>query len=1210
MKRKCLVAAVSLAPLVLIAAGQAHAQLTISTAINTPVATATAVNNAPADINIVSGGSVGITSPGVAVTINSSNSVTNGGEIGFTAVDNAIGIQVQGGNTGNVVNSASILVTDNYTATTDNNTGLLELPYAQGTNRTDIQVVGPGVVTGSITNISLLTVHGDASFGVDIQAPITGDYTSLQVTPATSTAAESVLIGSITTLGGEPALNGVPATLPTIGFHIGPNGGVGGSINIANVSATGYGTQAILTEGTVGGAVNLSGVITATGYRATARTNTPSVAAQYTALEMTQGGSAVTIAGSVGQGIILSAPPLTAITDASTASDVINGVSILQTLQGTGTISTFGGAPSLVIGSPTKAIEVGVLNPANNTILGTNAALSPYGLAIQGNIIGNGVFDQYYYHNLPAPVHGIGMRVGSTGGFAAKIDGGIYNTGAISGQSYQANATGIHFTSGGATPLIVNDGVIQAISTQENSNKTVVLTGGVVAPVIPVNVNGILIDSGATVGSIVNHSSIIADITGNGGVGGVAGAIIDHSGTLANVTNTGVISAQATQTLVTAQMPITPTAIDMSAGVGPQTITQSFTTDPIVLGAPAYNATITYSQGQIINYLGLVYQATTSVNVAIDPIDYPGYWRQIGATAPYINGSVLMGSGGSSLTVQGGTVNGAVINLGTGSNNVLTVNGPSNLVITATTVTGGIEEVSGALAQSQVAGLGSIPLQGGGNGTMTINVNNGVLIDLNPNTEYVSSVNVGSNGLLVVAADPTRGVNTHFITSGSSTFASGADLGISLLSFAAKQEVLTILETAPGGTLSVGTFGSSGVNNAPWLYTATPSYLPSTGEGVPSEIQLTVTQKSSAELGFNNAEAAGLDAVLAAAPANPDVQASLLAQTTEAGFKKVYDQLLPMQGQGLFDAIDAAAQAVSGMTGAAPAAATRVAGTSLWLQEVNERVDRQGVETLGSFTKLFGLVAGYEHSGERGGATGVTLAYYNVNEQNDADQIGLGIVSSMVEAGAYYRRTVGRFSVSARAAIGYAWYDENRVFASEISAHSGNSNSATGTELTANSNWGGLFYDGHFGANYEQPFGHFYARPEISADFLQLNEGAHSDTGGGDAFDLNVASRDSSRLSGQAIIVFGRQWGQVTWLRAEIDAGYRQIFAGSIGDTVANFNGGNPFTLVPDSEGGWFTAGFSIRGGSPYSYMALEGNVDLQAGEQRYDLRIAGRSIF
>ena len=89
-----------------------------------------------------------------------------------------------------------------------------------------------------------------------------------------------------------------------------------------------------------------------------------------------------------------------------------------------------------------------------------------------------------------------------------------------------------------------------------------------------------------------------------------------------------------------------------------------------------------------------------------------------------------------------------------------------------------------------------------------------------------------------------------------------------------------------------------------------------------------------------------------------------------------------------------------------------------------------------------------------------------------------------------------------------------------------------------------------------------------SADYLRLDEGSHTDIGGGPGFDLFVADRDSTRFSGQAVMVLGAQWGRVSWLRAEISGGYRQVFAGEVGDTTANFADGNPFHPAVGSRPG------------------------------------------
>jgi hypothetical protein len=1159
MNRTFLLAAVSIAPLLVIAPGAAMATDTISTATSTPVATATATSNGPDDISISSSGSIGLTASGVAVTINSNNTVTNAGQIGATAIDNVVGIQAQGGHTGSITNDNTINVTDNYSPTDTNNDGLIDGAFAQGTNRIGIQVVGASPFVGDISNLGTITVHGDNSAGVSIEAPITGSFRSLLLNPASGTTAATLTQGSIAVLGDN-----------SVGFQITPTGAVGGDLTLSGVSATGVNTRAVVIGGSVGGAATFSGAIQATGYRTTQRSNFPSLSTLATAQELSTGGPAVTIGANVGGGVIVSAPPLLL----STTNLDLDGNGIPDTLQSAASIVSYGSAPAMVFGAAGGNVTIGLLG-AGRGVVGEGGA-GAYGFVNQGTITGAGVFDQLNYPNLPAPAPGTGIQVGVAGGGSTVIQGGIYNTGVIGGQAFQANATAIHFLAGAATPLILNDAVITGTATQVNSATT---------GVTPLAVYGVLIEPGASVSSVVNNGSLVANITGTGGVGGTVGALIDRSGTLASVTNTGSLSAQLTQTLVSAPMPGIATAIDMSLGTGPQIVSQS--ANPAFASTAAYDTTLTYSQGAIVNYNGLIYQAVSAASPSADPVDFPSFWRQIGAQSPFIHGSVLFGSGGSTLDVAAGAVLAPVLQMGTGVNTI-NVHGAAGAGVTGATVTGGVEEG---------------PAIGGGNSTLTINVDNGTLSDTNPNPITARAVNIGANGLLLVSADPAHGTNTDFITSGASSFAQGAQVGLTLQSIPnSLTQTYTVLETVPGqGTLTAGTFAAGLLDNAPFLFTADASFAPAADPATQSsKILLTVQRKSAAQLGFNAAEGAALDAVLAAAPANNAISSALLAQTSEAGLKSVYDQLLPDQGQGLFEALAGATQAISSLTGSVPDPTARVTGTNLWLQEVNERVKRDGVSTIGSLSKLVGLVGGYEVSASGGGSVGLTLAYLNTSEQNSSAPIGAAVQSSTLEVGAYYRREAGHLSGSLRVGGGYSWLQDRRKFVT------------TGAALAAQSNWGALFYDAHAQVGYEQHLGRYYARPELSVDYLGFDEGSHTDTGGGPGFDLHVASRNSSRLSGQALMVLGREWGTPTaWVRTEIRGGFREILAGSVGDTTANFDDGSPFTLAAENDrGGWATFGFSVKTGSQYSYLAFEGDADLRASEQRYDLRIAGRSLF
>jgi hypothetical protein len=1134
MKRTLLAAAVAIAPLLIALAGEARGATQITSSTSTPVTTA-----ADGDITITSSGSVNPTVSGAAVTLNSNNSVTNQGSIAFKDVDDAVGILIDGGFTGQVVDTGTINLEESFTAPTDSNgDGLLTGPFAKGTDRFGIEVVGPGVFTGSIVVAGSMTIQGEDSAGISIGAPMTGSVQMFQVTGTT------VQDGVMTITGDN-----------SVGLQVTNTGSVGGDLRIGAITARGVGASAVAVDGPVTGTVNISGAISASGYRTTTRvtdatlgTTDPTILAKYTADELQQGGPAVSIAANVAGGVIVSAPP----SPLSTTNLDQDADGVPDASQQTGAVTSFGSSPALVIGAVGQGVAIGpVATPA-----------SPYGLVIEGSVTANGLFDAISTPNLPAPASATAVQIGVPGGGAVTVAGGMRSTGTITATSYQADATGLHIESGASVPAIVNGGVLSATATQTNSG-----TNGV-----PLNVNAILIDPGASVGSIANSSSITADISGTAGLGGAVGAIIDRSGSVTNLANTGAITAELTQTLVTAPMPGTLVAVDLSASHAPETITQSLA--PGVAGAAAYNSADAYAIGAVVSEGTTAYVAIAAAAKGLDPASNPTLWKVLGTTTPSITGAVRFGSGGSTLEVDAGTVTGA-IDLGAGVNS-LTVNGDVNTVVT-----------------------GAVFDEGG---QLTLNVMNGTLSDANPAAIAVGSVNVGASGILLVAADPAHGMNTLFRTTGASTFATGAQLGLTLLSLQPDLiHTYTILQTVPGqGTIAAGTFGSGVLNNAPYLFTATPSVIQAADPATQSSsVVLTVTRRTSAQLGFSRDEAAALNAVLVALPNDANIEQAILAQTTQAGLKSVYDQLLPDEGQGLFEALDAAAQRVSQFTGTTPDAGTRVAGSSLWLQEVNEEVRRTTGATLGSSAKLLGLVGGYERMGIGGGALGLTVSYMNGQEQDAAAAIGEHVVSSLVEAGLYYRRAIGGLRFSVRGAGGYAWFSGDRRFVT------------SGANDTALSHWSGNFFDGHAGAAYEQRLGAFYARPELSIDYLRLYESARRESGGDTGFDLDVAPRTSTRASGSAIMAVGYQRGRETWVRTEIFGGYREVFSGQVGDTVANFSGGTPFDIDPGSDkGGWLTVGFAIKGGTQYSYLALEGDADFRAGEQRFDLLLAGRSMF
>jgi outer membrane autotransporter protein len=312
--------------------------------------------------------------------------------------------------------------------------------------------------------------------------------------------------------------------------------------------------------------------------------------------------------------------------------------------------------------------------------------------------------------------------------------------------------------------------------------------------------------------------------------------------------------------------------------------------------------------------------------------------------------------------------------------------------------------------------------------------------------------------------------------------------------------------------------------------------------------------------------------------------------------------MLPDQGEGLFSTLDLLSRTTSRLTATRPTTGGDLYGPdSVWVQEINTGVVREAGNTAGSETKAFGFIAGYESLETDGGALGATLAFVAAEEKDDIAQIGEETSVSLLEAGVYRRWQMGGLSFNLRGSVGYAWLDGDRVFIDPD----------TSLVIEADSEWGGYTAGASASVNYEARFGRFYLRPSASLDYLAFNEGERVEGGGSDAFDQTVQERRSSRLSAGADLAFGATFGRTVWWRPEMRLGYRQTLAGSVGDTVFRFSGGQWVTL-PASEAGDGSAvlGFSIRTGSPTSYIAVEAEYEAAEDEDRYNLMLAGRVIF
>jgi hypothetical protein len=462
MQRKVLVATVATAPLLAMAFG-AYAETVITTARTTPIATATASStNTADDVKVDTGGGITLTTAGPIVTLNSNNKVTLGGNgLASVGVDNSTGVLIQGGTTGSVTNNAAISLTEDYTPTDDDKDasgaakpdGDLDGPFAKGTNRYGIRLVGPGAFTGDIVQSSSgsITIEGNNSAGISLESGLVGKLTTG---------------GAITVIGDNTF--GVHVAAPVTGKIW-----INGATTVTGLNATG-----VAIDGDVTGAFVVQGGVTTTGYRYTTRPGTKELRAILDADDKLQGGSAVRVTANITGGVLLDAPPL----DLDTANTDEDGDGVADAAEGIAALATYGGAPALLIGSDTQSVTIGAVGTGDNA----------YGLVTKGGVTANGVYDG---------VAATAIQIGGNAGQTTTLAGGARLDSTVTATAYEANSTAFQVKAGASVPTIWNRGQISAFGVSEGN----------------FDARAVVIDAGSTVNTLRNAGSISATFGGEKG---------------------------------------------------------------------------------------------------------------------------------------------------------------------------------------------------------------------------------------------------------------------------------------------------------------------------------------------------------------------------------------------------------------------------------------------------------------------------------------------------------------------------------------------------------------------------------------------------------------------------------------------------------------------------------------------------------------------
>jgi uncharacterized protein with beta-barrel porin domain len=521
-----------------------------------------------------------------------------------------------------------------------------------------------------------------------------------------------------------------------------------------------------------------------------------------------------------------------------------------------------------------------------------------------------------------------------------------------------------------------------------------------------------------------------------------------------------------------------------------------------------------------------------------------------GKPAPSISGRILFGAGNDTLDIQAGSVIGK-LDFGGGSD---TLNLSGNALF------------RGSLVNSE---------------GLALNVGSGSTFDI----QSVGTVDLGS---LTAAAGASLGVrigessHTLYNVAGTASFAAGSKILVTFDKIANATGNFTIVDA---GMLVGAQNLTNSVVALPFLFTSSLISNATTGQ-----VSLGVQLKSASELGLNQSETSIIGAVLGAADADQGVAGTLLNIADGQTLKATLQQMMPEHAGGVFETVTKPSRLAAGILGQPG----MVHG--LWLQQLAWGSSKSVGDTSSYKLSSWGAVGGYDVGVGPMGSVGLSLGYYFGKDSHEANELA----SNHYEAGIYWRGGVGPLRAWARGTAATIDFDSTRTFSGLI-----------GTSVitrSADAKWKGRLYSASAGLSYERHVGRLSLRPNASIEYYKLNEKGYTETGGGAAYDLTVRSRKSDEAAADAMLAFGydlvrRDDEDSGWMRVEIEGGRREILSGSIGDTVASFGSGTPFTLSAEGRrGGWRGGLRALGGGSSVTFVA-----EANAEQQRGSTSIGGR---
>lgn len=565
------------------------------------------------DVTIVTGGSVVLTQSGAAVTVDSDNVLSNSGIISAEDVNDAIGVNLIGGNNRSFIQAGQISINESFVAEDTDNDGTVDGPFAEGSGRTGILISGASPFAGNVEQQSMAStmVEGNDSFGIRLEAT-------------------SSLLGNLD-------LGGVVSTIGANAVGVGLEGQVIGNLALSgSITTTGENATAVRVSNDVDGQIRHTGQIVNTGYRFAQRlpiTQRNLLDAE----DQLQAGAAISVTGNVTNGIFFEAAPITT-TDPDTGEVTTTGLA-------RSAVSQFGSAPALIIDGQGTPIAIGVVAAVTDPTADGFEADQQFAFINQGDLVAGGVNND------------INATVFETRDVT--LEGGILNTGTLSASTFRSGNTGtddVNGQTGTAQVIIIGDNVIAdrinnqgliLASVSESTEEVFEDRSNIIAPRF-IRAVAIDIAESAEVSSFTNTSSISAVISGRTGE---AVAILDASGTLTEINNSGVIQSIASSSDSTGQeaTDFNLVAFDLSANTTGITFDQ-FTSEGSTI-TPVTSGDILLGSGDdVVDIRSGVVNGNIAFGAGADQLSLSGASSLTGSVTDSDGNLVLSLAGGSTLT--------------------------------------------------------------------------------------------------------------------------------------------------------------------------------------------------------------------------------------------------------------------------------------------------------------------------------------------------------------------------------------------------------------------------------------------------------------------------------------------------------------------------------------------------------------------------------